>query len=57
MDKVAVISLVHKYMKFVKIALDNIIFLISNEYISIYTYVESNRDAFKIFTKVILSIK
>lgn len=57
MDRVAVISLVHKYMKFVKIALDNIIFLISNEYISIYTYVESNRDAFKIFTKVILSIK
>lgn len=57
MDRVAVISLVHKYMKFVKIDLDNIIFLISNEYISIYTYVESNRGAFKILTKVILSIK
>ena len=36
---------------------DSKIFLIYNEYISIYTYMGSNRDAFKVSIKVILSIK
>lgn len=48
--------LVRKYMKFVETAVDDKIFLISGDYIFIYTYMKLSRDAFTMFTKVIQSI-